>query len=991
MDIKGKTVVLTGDFKFMKRAEASAQLAKLGAKMAGSVSSKTHLVFAGAAAGSKLDKARALGVTVLDEAALLAVLAGKEPVVKTAAPKATPAAPAATPAYPDDPAALALAIGAVDWSKFDVARDLVPLREHLRAVETKHGVTDAHRLATAKVRALGAQLAHGHGQQGEVTGFALSPDGRHLAVGSWCGHEYERGGVAQVWELATGRCVNTLDPIDGGVGWPGTPGSVQWTDDGERLGLAYNTNAVGAWDPFGREAKPPCQTSPTNGSDRPPAWCWSPDGGRVCVSCWSDTEVPGFFVGLDAGDRPGRYRTRHNPKPAPLANKVARGVRAQLQGASVDVREHLRWSADGARVYGHSSRQAYVTDAKGQVTWLQPVTAPIAWSRDGLVLADATDGLTLRDGATGATTHALPAYTGVKALSFGARGAVTRLAALVPAEGKVAGAVHVFDGGAHRYTLATKPAVRSRDGDFCAWAWSPDGAHAACLTADGAIEVWSLGDAATLERKLTAPAGTRGVVWGAEGVIVALGPKSLRFVRADDGAVLGDHALLREAEGLRPLEDEKGDRGDALRPDPTFALGDKPAWVTAFPNGLVIAPKALAASLDGALAWSLERRYAWPLRWGAVDVAPDAQAAAKHPAAPAGVGLKKLRAHAAVAAGWDPPDAGFDDLCAAALASLDGLDWRWLQHTSPWTRALVRLHARRGEVEMARAAAEKVSYHQQKLAALADAAVIFTGAGRRGDAKECAKLFEEQGQWLTLDALTTPDVMAAVAAMHDALGHADAAKAWFERAEKAVGYEPYWPYQLALCVAYVERGRFDDARRHWDVALQNNRTPPEAEVHAWLRHLLGTGRAGTARDFLMRWKEAAGEVPEATRRALGEWLAALGLAPELEDFAATLGLKVTAADRARAKKAAAPGPDVATAKDRAALVKAHAAVMARPREVRVGEWRKLALEAAARGDCGAVVALLDALPVRAYGGELRAATAFRAVWIAGTGADVAPW
>lgn len=35
MDIKGKTVVLTGDFKFMKRAEASDKLAKLGAKMAG--------------------------------------------------------------------------------------------------------------------------------------------------------------------------------------------------------------------------------------------------------------------------------------------------------------------------------------------------------------------------------------------------------------------------------------------------------------------------------------------------------------------------------------------------------------------------------------------------------------------------------------------------------------------------------------------------------------------------------------------------------------------------------------------------------------------------------------------------------------------------------------------------------------------------------------------------------------------------------------------
>jgi DNA ligase (NAD+) len=69
--LAGRTVVLTGSLGAFTREEAGAQLEALGAKVAGSVSKKTHLLVAGEAAGSKLDKARELGVEVWDEAALL--------------------------------------------------------------------------------------------------------------------------------------------------------------------------------------------------------------------------------------------------------------------------------------------------------------------------------------------------------------------------------------------------------------------------------------------------------------------------------------------------------------------------------------------------------------------------------------------------------------------------------------------------------------------------------------------------------------------------------------------------------------------------------------------------------------------------------------------------------------------------------------------------------------------------------------------------------
>ncbi|MDI1475320.1 BRCT domain-containing protein [Polyangium sp. y55x31] len=662
LDVRGKTVVLTGTFSKLKRAEAEKKLAALGAKIGSSVGKSTHILFAGEKAGSKIDAAGRLGVTVLGEDDLMAVLAG--PSKKKAPASRAPSAFGAL-----DPkasgSALAATIEALPWDDFEADRDLGALREALYAHEAAHGITAAHRAATARLRPR-ATLQHAHGHDVEVAWSELSPDGRFLATGSWVGDDYDLGGVLQIWDVRAGRCVNMLR-VRGGVGWPDYGGCIQWRPDGKRVGLAFDTNGVGSFDPFGKSGEPESCAYVTDGWNRPPSWAWSSNNRDVYIACWGPNLALGAIVPLI-----GR-------RPAP---RWCQSVgRSDPNDPSSEPRLHpmngIDWSHPDRIVGCSGSSHVFALDAKtGKILWEQAAHPPVSFSPDGSEFAMHPAGIVYYDASTGLPNGKLPMHVGAASLLYSRDG--SRLAAIVQPENKWGAepGIFIYDRGTYRYSPDV-PAPRT-DEEY-GFSWRPDG-RAAAISVRGRLQVWELGDAPVKVLDIANPSG--GVSYG-DGVLVSLTAKGLAFFRDRDGAELGRFRPAIEASGDSPLALDGDDFGSTWDWNPAFPL-DKERVAAALPEGVVIGPPDAGASveeIDAKIAWVIDRKWAWPWRWGEAKVWPDVAAAAADPAAPASFKRKYGKKGKAPArpqkVNWPPPGGSVDDVAALVEEGIKALRVRY--------------------------------------------------------------------------------------------------------------------------------------------------------------------------------------------------------------------------------------------------------------------------------------------------------------------------
>lgn len=881
---------------------------------------------------------------------------------------------------------------------------LARVRSQLLAAEKASGIGDLHTNTIRILQKGGARLVHAQAHLGEVIAFALSPNQRHLATGSWVSDDYERGGMLQIWDIEMGRCVNVLDPIEGGIGWPDYPNCIAWSTDSSRLAMAYNTNSFGLFDPFGERPIALIGADVTDGWSRPPAFCLMPDGQHAFIGCWRDAKIPGVY--LEWKEKPSKRSSKVGSpsKIKAMGEEIPKELREKLENGHLEPPKVIIPSPDGSKVHCLNSHGfAYtITLANGHLDYITKVGLPAAFSADGRFLAHTLAGLVIYDGKTGLPTLNLPMHLGMNSLHWSKLGDTARLAGVVSEDNDFSAepGVHIYDDGTYRYSIDVKPRNPSWDDcDFKAFAWSTSGKRAAVLDESGKLQIVSLEDAVKVERVIALDEEIRGIFWASpEGssreIIIAAHRECVMFIDANTGEIYAEHSFRKAPEAPRPLDTGEMDLADLLRPDPTFAI-DEETWGAAFPEGLVIAPADKKDKLDAHLAWSVNRRFALPVRWGGLEVVESAAAVNKSEIKPAGVNWKKFKPAKSrkQAPAFPPPNpANLGPMYDAVAESMGDLGRGWLSHIAENLQHAAIFRARRGEISEALVMADKIPAYPEMLYTKAYITAIAYRAGKGSLVdSEFSFVVEE------VESEITPhnEIFYAMAlfAAWSAKKNQSKANEWLDRAKAKLEPENNaWQNRLALIWNLVEAGRLDEAR-----ALFTEKAPWVSEPLCFYSlpfaaAMVREGHYPILAEFLAQWNaNRLGDIDWTLRDKLGQLLAHHGLVKELQEGHEQFDL-VVAEDRLElAKKrektgAILPSP---SAEDIEALKADFAQLQKIPRARRASSSRNLIQKAARMGHSGAVITLLADLPATNFNDRPQAALS--ALWTLTTAFDIVPW
>ncbi|WP_375757281.1 WD40 repeat domain-containing protein [Corallococcus exercitus] len=528
-----------------------------------------------------------------------------------------------------------------DFGAFVASRDLPPLRERLLRLERERGLTELHRRVSDKVLATGARLVETPRYIGMQRCFALSPDGRHLAIAS-NRLEESHGGDVRIWELATGRVVDAVGFETTLVGSTREPSCLQWSPSGEWLGVVLDQVVIGVMRAFAgtlpsftadvtrRWGSPPAWSviNPAHVANKGhlPAWCWSPDETRLFISTPGPDGALGCVVPFKEGSR---------------VDEDSEGLRwcpARLDGQPSKSRPHtwVRWSPDGSRIHGYCKDEfvlepgaastqephpsASVIDLRsGDLEYrFDELKLPVAFSPDGAHLAYGKEPPRLANGHTGQAVadlgkHAKVRIHAIEEYVWSRDG--QRLAVLI--NGYEFPQVLIFEAGkllCHVDLKRRSFGPASRSGDLGRWAWSPDGSMGACLLREGggAIELWKVGSSAKLLRRIEGARGIDGLAWGADDTLVGTGHHDIAFWDVNTGQPRFQTSLELEPGRVPPPSDWNPWPDEDARFIPTARGWD---FTRAQADGTVECPPGSREKLEPRLMFSVAGRHAWPWRW----------------------------------------------------------------------------------------------------------------------------------------------------------------------------------------------------------------------------------------------------------------------------------------------------------------------------------------------------------------------------------------